>query len=127
MNERTPITISRPLPHDLEASVMTLVNNGGKLDAVKLVMDSTGLNLQQSRDVVILISEGKSFNEIFAPYETFSIKEPTDEDMTEVVDLLRKGSKIMAFMKYRQATGLGIAEAKVAIDRIEAELSLGGK
>ena len=37
----------------------------------------------------------------------------------EIIDLVRRGSRITAITRYRQMTGLGLAEAKEIIDRIK--------
>jgi ribosomal protein L7/L12 len=37
----------------------------------------------------------------------------------EIQDALRRGDKIEAIKRYRELTGLGLAEAKRAIDRAE--------
>jgi ribosomal protein L7/L12 len=38
----------------------------------------------------------------------------------EIQDLLAKGNEIQAIKRYRELTGLGLAEAKVAIERAKA-------
>ena len=38
----------------------------------------------------------------------------------EIQDLLAKGNEIQAIKRYRELTGLGLAEAKEAIDRAKA-------
>lgn len=39
-----------------------------------------------------------------------------------VMDAIRRGSKIEAIKLYRELTNVGLAEAKAAVDRIEAGL-----
>jgi ribosomal protein L7/L12 len=41
--------------------------------------------------------------------------------LDEVKDLLRQGRKIQAIKVYRQRTGVGLREAKEAVERIEIE------
>jgi ribosomal protein L7/L12 len=45
----------------------------------------------------------------------------TDHDklFTELLDLLAKGRKIEAIKRFREATGVGLAEAKAAVERLE--------
>ena len=43
----------------------------------------------------------------------------------EVLGLLQQGKKIQAIKMYRERTGLGLKEAKTAIDRLEAEQAIG--
>mgnify|MGYP001290626438 CR=1 FL=1 len=41
-----------------------------------------------------------------------------------MIDLLKRGNKIEAIKIYRELTNTGLAEAKQAVDRIEASLGL---
>jgi ribosomal protein L7/L12 len=45
----------------------------------------------------------------------------TDHDklFTELLDLLAKGRKIEAIRRFREATGVGLADAKKAVERLE--------
>ena len=45
-----------------------------------------------------------------------------DEVSGEVIDLLRQGRKIDAIKVYRAETGVGLKEAKDAVDAVEREL-----
>lgn len=45
-----------------------------------------------------------------------------DEDLASISESLFAGRKIKAIKKYRECTGMGLAEAKVAVERIEADL-----
>jgi ribosomal protein L7/L12 len=45
---------------------------------------------------------------------------PSDMIPAEVTGLLQAGRKIEAIKRYREATGAGLAEAKTAVERIEA-------
>jgi len=49
--------------------------------------------------------------------------ELTPEQLRKIDDLLAAGSKIQAIKVYREATGLGLKEAKEAIDDVAAELA----
>jgi ribosomal protein L7/L12 len=42
--------------------------------------------------------------------------DPTAE--AEIQDLVAKGNEVVAIKRYRELTGLGLAEAKAAIDRL---------
>jgi len=42
----------------------------------------------------------------------------------KVIDMLKKGNKIEAIKIYREIYDVGLAEAKQAVDRIEARLGL---
>jgi ribosomal protein L7/L12 len=56
-----------------------------------------------------------------------SADEPTQEALEhdptsdpEIQDLLAKGNKAQAVKRYHELTGLGVAEAKTAIDRLDS-------
>jgi ribosomal protein L7/L12 len=42
------------------------------------------------------------------------------DDDPEIQDLLAKGNEVQAIKRYRELTGVGIAEAKLAIERARA-------
>ncbi len=46
----------------------------------------------------------------------------TDAQLNAIADALRSGQKIEAIKLHREATGLGLKEAKDAIEAIEADL-----
>lgn len=47
--------------------------------------------------------------------------EATTPDHSEIVELLRRGQKIEAIKLYRERTGLGLKEAKDAVEAIERQ------
>jgi len=48
---------------------------------------------------------------------------PSLEDLASVEEAVRAGRMIEAIKLYREATGVGLAEAKAAVDRIAAEFA----
>ena len=46
------------------------------------------------------------------------------EELSEVIDLLLAGKKIAAIKKYREMSGMGLKEAKVAVDQFEIEYNI---
>lgn len=46
--------------------------------------------------------------------------EPTPAYIGQIKSLLQRGNKIEAIKIYREATGVGLAEAKAAVEAIEA-------
>jgi ribosomal protein L7/L12 len=46
------------------------------------------------------------------------------ENLSEVIDFLLEGKKIAAIKCYREMTGIGLKEAKDAVDRIETEYNI---
>jgi ribosomal protein L7/L12 len=55
-------------------------------------------------------------------YEHFKIEyvETPDPLHTKVIELVKKGNKIEAIKEYRQIHNVGLAEAKHAVDEMEA-------
>jgi hypothetical protein len=49
-----------------------------------------------------------------------------EEPLAQIKDALRRGQKIDAIRLYREHTGAGLAEAKTAVEQLEAELSSEG-
>jgi ribosomal protein L7/L12 len=47
---------------------------------------------------------------------------PRSSGDAEIEDLLRRGKKIEAVKRYRERTGLGLKEAKDAVDEIERRI-----
>jgi ribosomal protein L7/L12 len=45
--------------------------------------------------------------------------QPGAMDPSDLLPLVQSGNKIQAIQQYRQRTGLGLAESKAAIDRLE--------
>jgi hypothetical protein len=45
-----------------------------------------------------------------------------DEKIVAIKEAIFRGEKIAAIKLYREATGLGLAESKAAVERLEAEL-----
>jgi len=50
-----------------------------------------------------------------------------DEQWQHIREQLRAGNKIEAIKTYRDLTGTGLAEAKVAIDKLNSELEAAGE
>jgi len=59
-------------------------------------------------------------------YKHLGITYVQDRSMgdAKVIDMLKKGNKIEAIKIYREIYDVGLAEAKQAVDRIEARLGL---
>lgn len=50
--------------------------------------------------------------------EKFQSYEPAFPDMADVQELVRRGQLIQAIKLYRERTGVGLAEAKAAVERM---------
>jgi large subunit ribosomal protein L7/L12 len=95
---------------DLRQRVSALLSEGKKIEAVKLYREHTGVGLKQAKDAVEAIERG----------ELFPIAETVDEQLQrELIGLLHQGQKIEAIKLYRGRTGVGLKEAKDAVEAIE--------
>lgn len=93
----------------LPARVLFALATGNKVEAIKLLREATGLDLKQAKDAV----EGqRPADGAGARPEAPATKLPAD-----VVDALQRGKKIEAVRLLRQHTGLGLKDAKDAVDR----------
>jgi ribosomal protein L7/L12 len=103
------------LQHPDELRQLLIASN--KIQAIKLYREETGANLQQAKRAVERIEAQMQREQV----ETHTAAPDTGErDMEEVWRLIRAGQKINAIKAYRQITGTGLKEAKVAVDRMAA-------
>jgi large subunit ribosomal protein L7/L12 len=103
---------TRPAPHiddDLAARVRSLTEAGRKIEAIKLFRERTGAGLKEAEDAVEAIERGQ------APPAS-PVGDRAFED--EVATLLERGQKIEAIRRYRERTGVGLKEAKDAVEAI---------
>src|SRR5262249_42665654 len=107
-----PILTSRALRVDdhLVARVRSLMEAGQKIEAIKLFRERTGASLKESKDAVEAIQRGQAF-------PAGSLGDRAFED--EVATLLEQGQKIEAIKRYRERTGVGLKEAKDAVEAIQ--------
>jgi|SRR5271156_5677879 len=53
-----------PLPEDLEARLRLLIDSRRKIEAIKVLRQSTGLGLKEAKDVVDSMEKGKALQDI---------------------------------------------------------------
>ena len=97
--------------HDeLEDEVRELLASGNKIAAVKRYREETGLGLAEAKAAVEALEAGNSLADSVTS---------DDADLTDqVVSLLERGKKIPAVKLYRDLTGVGLKDAKEAVERI---------
>jgi ribosomal protein L7/L12 len=114
-----------PLSQTTLAQIQHLTLAGKKIEAVKLMREVTGLGLKESKEAVEALEAGQSLDWLLtgdtpAP----GLADPQDPDSASraaLLALVQAGKKIDAIKLYRQWTGLGLKEAKDAIEALEAE------
>ena len=96
-------------------AILAEVKGGNKIAAIKLCRGATGLGLAEAKDWVERLEASPD-----APLA------PTPEagGLSPVADLLFAGRKIEAIKLYREQVepGSGLAEAKAAVEKLEAGL-----
>ncbi len=97
------------------AKIQALLLAKKKIVAIKVYREETGATLREAKRGVESIEEQMRLGR-----EQRSLaQESTDEgEMQEVWQQLRAGHKIKAIKAYRVATGVGLKEAKAAVDRM---------
>jgi ribosomal protein L7/L12 len=90
---------------------------GNKIAAIKLYRDATGAGLAEAKEAVELIAAGKP------PKAAGSEPQPDDAALQGITAAISAGSLIEAIRLYRAATGLGLKEAKDAVDALAVQLN----
>jgi ribosomal protein L7/L12 len=100
----------------LTAQIKELLRKRNKIEAVKVYREATGLGLKESKDFVDAVERG----ELPTPHAAPTPSSPgSDALVSQLHELLRRGSKIEAVKIYRETTGLGLKEAKDFVDSLE--------
>ena len=96
-------------------AIIAALQAGNKIEAIKLCREATGLGLAEAKDFVERLE--------ISP-ETSLTSAPESGALSPVADLLFAGQKIQAIKLYREQVqpGAGLAEAKQAVERLEAGL-----
>lgn len=125
----------------LDSEIERLLLQSQKIQAIKVYREQTGLGLREAKEAVDLIEnrlliQGPSSlqtQEQASPLFQAQGNDPDTEDSLpmlavsdeEIRQCLLRGNKIQAIKLYRQQTGLGLREAKEAIDLLEQTLPRG--
>lgn len=106
---------------ELKAKVIRLCRDGRKIEAIKLWREATGKGLAEAKNAVEALERGEHVAGpvITSGVEAFAPGARSHVPMAEIEELIRAERKIEAIKRYREATGLGLAEAKDAVDAIE--------
>lgn len=108
-----------------------LLQTGQKINAIKLYREETGASLADAKAAVERMELALRMG-LVTPAEPRMPQIPATSDdvpeslTREVEALLMQGKKIQAIKLYREQTGLGLREARDAIDLIENTLQMQG-
>jgi kynurenine formamidase/ribosomal protein L7/L12 len=110
-----PLPTKEPVDSAFGNEIVLLLQGGKKIGAIKLYRERTGVGLKEAKDAVEALERG----------ESLPTREPVDSSMeAEIVRLLEAGKKIEAIKVYRERTGVGLKEAKDAVEAVAAQRGL---
>ena len=92
----------------LPADVLDALQRGQTIEAIKLLREATGLGLREAKDAIDAHLDGDPVS-LPLPSNVVALR-------PDVVAALRRGDKIEAIRLLRLHSGLGLKEAKDAID-----------
>ncbi len=98
---------------DLERDVCSLLNQGRKIEAVKLYKEQTGVSLAAAKDAVESLQAGANLHA------------PSGNLEAELLQLLGRGEKLAAIKLYRETAGVSLFEAKQAVESLAVKHGLG--
>jgi len=103
--------------NDLTLEVQSLLIQGRKIEAIKLLKEGSGIPLEAAKTAVDAMEKlgtlGTTTLSITTNTTTLS-----QQDSAEIQRLIRQGEKIEAIKLIRDRTGLGLKEAKDVADRL---------
>ena len=108
-----------------------LVKEGKKIEAIKLFRQLTGAGLKESKDAIEKLEAGQVLEVANYAMELGPQNlPPADVDraaqLQMIGNLLKQGQKIEAIKLYREIFGMGLKEAKDAIERLETTVDTPG-
>lgn len=103
-----------------DADILAVAREGNKIQAIKLYRERYNCGLAEAKDAVETMLAGGTPQRpgLVVPPPAAISSSALD---LEVVGLLRQDQKIQAIKLYRERTGLGLKEAKEAVERIGAQ------
>lgn len=94
--------------------IAELIREGNKLEAIKLLRESTGIGLKEAKDEIDRLEAELAGEEVPARERT----EMPEEAYVEVQALALQGKKIEAIKRLRDQSGMGLKEAKEYVDAL---------
>lgn len=101
-----------------QAAIQDLLIQGKKIEAIKQVRLQTSLGLKEAKDYVEMIERGENPSQLMSANRAMPQAQGLPDDLLrEAQAIARQGNKIQAIKLVRQATNLGLKEAKDMVDR----------
>ena len=122
-------TFNPPYHVDLDEklkSIRELAIAGDQIEAIRLLRGTYVIGLTKAKELVEAMQRGEEVDvshlELVAPttLQSFSLDPST---MSKLMELVKAGDKIAAIQLFHEITGVGLKEAKDAIDGLELAIS----
>jgi ribosomal protein L7/L12 len=98
---------------NIDDDILNLVATGDYLDAARRLQSRTGISLEEAAAEIERLRAG------ITPLYPAAAPAETDPITPAIAEAIRAGRKIEAIKLYRQAHGVGLKEAKDAVDAYE--------
>lgn len=105
----------------LAARVAALVRGGNTIEAIRVYREAANVGLREAKEAVEAIAANQR-QAPPPPPPASAPPAPVPAWLAPVVDRLRRGDKIGAIKAYRDATAVGLAEAKASVEALERQL-----
>ena len=109
------------LTPDQVQQIHKFIHDQQLLHAIKLYREATGVGLAEAKDAVDRMARGEA---VKPPAGTMDYDNPVLEG--KIKSLLVRGQKVEAVRIYREEYGVGLKQAKDAVDRLEASMKREG-
>ncbi len=96
-------------PSEDDAELLGLLDAGKKISAIKLYRERHGVGLNEAKAAVEALARQRG------------IADQSSPDDAELLELLNAGQKISAIKLYRERHGVGLKEAKDAVEALAGE------
>ena len=109
---------------DFDERLKSLIDQWKIMEAVKLVRETKGLGLKESKDYINKFMRGEEFEGI--AFESAEKEEAIESEELDgkVFELLMKKRKIEAIKLVKENLNIGLKEAKGYVEEIEKKLNL---
>ena len=113
-------------PNGLEGQILLLMQAGKNIEAIKLYRQETGSGLKEAKDAVEALAAGQpTARRSGESVETSGVDPNSLEG--QVLALMRDQKKIWAIKVYRENTGVGLKQAKDAVEALAAKHGINPK
>ncbi|NPC70036.1 hypothetical protein HPP05_09805 [Corallococcus exiguus] len=104
-------------PEEGQKSLAELIRSGQMINAIKLYRELHGVGLKEAKDAVEAMRDGR------APMEPPVRRELPESDANDAIErAVRSNNLIQAIKLYRAQHGVGLKEAKDAVEAMRADL-----